>query len=161
VSRCETNAHLRDSILVRSILSGFLSFFIILSFSYSSFPFYPTLCLSSLSYLIISPVPTCLVHNCETSQRSLYSHLLSLLSRDQITFDPHQRGATKRTPNSTPHDSKHLRVYYVLTPLNASTAKANTWLMTTSVPSGEIDSTKTSTQRKHKKPVKSEPIQFA
>ena len=87
--------------------------------------------------------------------------MLSLLSRDQITFDPHQRGATKRTPNSTPHDSKHLRVYYVLTPLNASTAKANTWLMTTSVPSGEIDSTKTSTQRKHKKPVKSEPIQFA
>jgi len=34
-------------------------------------------------------VPTCLVHNCEISQRSLYFHLLSLLSCDQIPFDPH------------------------------------------------------------------------
>ena len=36
-------------------------------------------------------MPTCLVHNCETSQRLLYSHLLSPLSQDQIPFDPHQR----------------------------------------------------------------------
>jgi len=35
-------------------------------------------------------VPTCLVHNCEASQRLLYSYLLSLLSQDQIPFDPHQ-----------------------------------------------------------------------
>jgi len=54
-------------------------------------PFYSALCLSSLSYLIISPVPTCLVHNCETSQKSLYFHLLSPLSQDQISFDPHHR----------------------------------------------------------------------
>jgi len=43
--------------------------------------------------LITSPVPTCLVHNCETSQRLLYFHLLSPLSRDQIPFDPHHRTA--------------------------------------------------------------------
>jgi len=54
-----------------------------------SFPFYSTLCLSSLSYLIISLVPTCLVHNCKTSQELLYFHLLSLLFRDQIPLDPH------------------------------------------------------------------------
>jgi len=34
-------------------------------------------------------VPTCLVHNCETSWGLLYFHLLSPLSRDQIPFDPH------------------------------------------------------------------------
>jgi len=43
-----------------------------------------------LCYLIISPVPTYLVHNCETSWGLLYFHLLSPLSRDQIPFDPHQ-----------------------------------------------------------------------
>jgi len=31
------------------------------------------------------------VHNCETSQGLLDFHLLSLLSQDQILFDPHQR----------------------------------------------------------------------
>ena len=36
-------------------------------------------------------MPTCLVHNCETSWGLLYFHLLSLLSRDQIPFDPHQQ----------------------------------------------------------------------
>ena len=36
-------------------------------------------------------MPTCLVHNCETSWELLYFHLLSPLSRDQISFDPHQR----------------------------------------------------------------------
>jgi len=53
------------------------------------------------------------------------------------------------------------RTYYALTPSNASIAKANTWLMTTSVPSGEIDSIETGTQKRHKKPRKPGPIQFA
>jgi len=35
-------------------------------------------------------VPTCLVHNCETSRGLLDFHLLSPLSQDQIPFDPHQ-----------------------------------------------------------------------
>jgi len=35
------------------------------------------------------PVPTCLVHNCETSRGLVYFHLLSPLSQDQIPFDPH------------------------------------------------------------------------
>ena len=38
-------------------------------------------------------MPTCLVHNCETSRRLSYSHLLSPLSQDQIPFDPHQRSS--------------------------------------------------------------------
>jgi len=46
--------------------------------------------------LITSPVPTCLVHNCETSRRLSYSHLLSPLSQDQIPFDPHQRDYKKK-----------------------------------------------------------------
>ena len=55
----------------------------ILPFShYKALPFF---------YLITSPVPTCLVHNCETSQRLLYFYLLSPLSQDQIPFDPHHR----------------------------------------------------------------------
>ena len=33
---------------------------------------------------------TCLVHNCETSQRLFYFYLLSPLSYNQIPFDPHQ-----------------------------------------------------------------------
>jgi len=46
--------------------------------------------------LITSPVPTCLVHNCETSWGLLYFHLLSPLSRDQIPFDPHHLEPTVR-----------------------------------------------------------------
>jgi len=40
--------------------------------------------------LITFPVPTCLVHNCETSWGLLDFHLLSPLFQDQIPFDPHQ-----------------------------------------------------------------------
>ena len=36
-------------------------------------------------------MPTCLVHNCETSWGLLDFHLLSPLSQDQIPFDPHHR----------------------------------------------------------------------
>jgi len=49
----------------------------------------------------------------------------------------------------------------VLTPSNASIAKANIWLTTTNAPSGEIDSIGTSIQKKHRKPGKPRPTQFA
>jgi len=69
VSRRETNARLRDPIMVRSTSSGFsicyycsFGFFWIIFYP---FPHYKAL----LFYLITSPVPTCLVHNCETSRR--------------------------------------------------------------------------------------------
>ena len=48
-------------------LEWILKNFIIISFGYLSFPSSIPPFLSSLCYLIISPVPTCLVHNCETS----------------------------------------------------------------------------------------------
>jgi len=82
---------LRDPIMVRSTLSGLsnyyyypFGFFWIIFYS---FPHYKALPF----YLITSPVPTCLVHNCETSRRLFYFHLLSLLSRDQIPFDSHHQ----------------------------------------------------------------------
>ena len=46
-------------------------------------------------------MPTCLVHNCETSRRLFYSHLLSPLSQDQIPFDPHQRHPLPHWPERT------------------------------------------------------------
>ena len=50
------NAHLRKPIIVRSISSGFIKYFIIISFSYlCSTPLF-SLFSSSLHYLIISPV---------------------------------------------------------------------------------------------------------
>jgi len=48
-----------------------------------------------------------------------------------------------------------------LIPSNASIAKAITWLMTTNASSGEIDSIGTGTQKKHRKPGKPRPTQFA
>jgi len=94
VSRRKTNARLRDPITVRSTSSG-LSTYYYYSFGFFWIIFYsfPIIKLSPF-YLITSPVPTCLVHNCETSQRLFYSHLLSPLSQDQIPFDPHHRFAT-------------------------------------------------------------------
>jgi len=90
VSRREMNTRLRDPITVRSTLSG-LSNYYYCSLDFFWIIFYPFPYYKALpSYLITSPVPTCLVHNCETSQRLFYSHLLSPLSRDQIPFDPHQ-----------------------------------------------------------------------
>jgi len=50
--------------------------------------------------LITSPVPTCLVHNCETSWGLLYFHLLSPLSRDQILFDPHHHAKSEGSGRS-------------------------------------------------------------
>jgi len=55
---------------------------------------------------------------------------------------------------------KLLRAYHALPSSNASIAKANIWPMTTSVPTGETDSTETSTQRRHRKPGKPGLIQF-
>ena len=64
--------------------------FIIISFSHLSFtPLFP-LFLSSLLYLIISPVPTCLVHNCETSRRSFIFSFVITFVLWSIPFDPHQ-----------------------------------------------------------------------
>jgi len=44
---------------------------------------------------------------------------------------------------------------------NASIAKVNTWLTTINAPSGKTGSTEIGTQKKHKKPGKPRPIQFA
>ena len=91
MSRRETNTCLRDPITVRSTSSG-LSTYYYYSFGFFWIIFYPFPIIKlSPFYLIISPVPTCLVHNCETFRRLFYSHLLSPLSQDQIPFDPHQR----------------------------------------------------------------------
>jgi len=69
VSRCETNTCLRDPITVRSTLSG-LSICYYCSFGAFWIIFYPSSHYKALLfYLIISPVPTCLVHNCKISQR--------------------------------------------------------------------------------------------
>ena len=90
MSRRKTNARFRDPIMVRSTSSG-LSTYYYYSFGFFWIIFYPFPIIKlSPFYLITSPVPTCLVHNCETSQRLFYSHLLSPLSQDQIPFDPHQ-----------------------------------------------------------------------
>ena len=87
--RHETNTRLRDPITVRSTSNG-LSTYYYYSFGFFWIIFYPFPIIKlSLFYLITSPVPTCLVHNCETSRRLFYSHLLSPLSQDQIPFDPH------------------------------------------------------------------------
>ena len=91
MSRREMNACLRDPITVRPTLSG-LSTYYYYSFGFFWIIFYPFPIIKlSPFYLITSPVPTCLVHNCEASRRLFYSHLLSPLSQDQIPFDPHHR----------------------------------------------------------------------
>ena len=96
MSRRETNARLRDPIMVRPTSSG-LSTYYYYSFGLFWIIFYPFPIIKlSPFYLITSPVPTCLVHNCEASRRLFYSHLLSLLSQDQIPFDPHQRDYKKK-----------------------------------------------------------------
>jgi len=76
VSQHETNTYLRDFIIVRSILSRFIKNFIIISFSYLSFPPLFPLFQLLFVYLVISQIPTFLVHNCETSWRFYYFHLL-------------------------------------------------------------------------------------
>ena len=69
MSQRETNIRLRDPITVRSTSSG-LSICYYCSFGVFWIIFYPSPHYKALLfYLIISPVPTCLVHNCETSQR--------------------------------------------------------------------------------------------
>ena len=89
--QCKTNARLRNPITVRSTSSGFIkkldySFFQLFEF-HSLF----SLFLSSFCHLIISSVPTCLVHNCETFWSWFYFYLLSPLSCDQILFDLHHQ----------------------------------------------------------------------
>ena len=69
MSRRETNTRLREPITVRSTSSGlpiyyYCSFGAFWTISYPS-PLFKAL----LFYLTISPVPTCLAHNCETSRR--------------------------------------------------------------------------------------------
>ena len=91
MSQRETNVRLRDPILVRSISSRFLNTLLLFLSVFWIVPHYFPYSKALFCYLIISPVPTCLVHNCETSQGLLYFHLLLPLSRDQISFDPHQR----------------------------------------------------------------------
>jgi len=70
------NMCFRDPITVRFDLEWILKNTIIISFGYSSFPFPFLLYQALFVYLIISLVSTCLVYNCETSQRFYYFHLL-------------------------------------------------------------------------------------
>jgi len=63
------NTRLRDPITVRSTSSG-LSICYYCAFGFFWIISYPFLHYKALLfYLITSPVPTCLVHNCETSRR--------------------------------------------------------------------------------------------
>ena len=53
-------------------------------------------------------MPTCLVHNCETSQGLVDFYLLSPLFQDQIPFDPHQRPSLKLSHRRLgPFEIKH------------------------------------------------------
>ena len=70
----EINTCLRDPI-VRSTSSEFIKTLLLIFFSYSSVLSFIPLFLSSLCDLIISPVPTCLVHNCEISRRSSFTFI--------------------------------------------------------------------------------------
>jgi len=111
-------------------------------------------------------VPQC--HNCWKWGHSTFS-CRAHGSRCQKCSRPHKlehhrdlAWCCKANPKlNPPPDSKLPRAYLALTPSNASIAKANTWPMTTSVPSGEIDSTETGTQKRHRKPGKPGPIQVA
>jgi len=76
------NTHLRDPIMVRLISSGFLILYYHFFWLFEFPPFPPFQAL--FAYLIISPVPTCLVHNCETSWRFYYFHSSSSLYCDQF-----------------------------------------------------------------------------
>ena len=73
MSRREMNARLRDPITVKSTSSG-LSTYYYYTFGFFWIIFYPfpIIKLSSF-YLITFPVPTCLVHNCETSRSLVIS----------------------------------------------------------------------------------------
>ena len=101
MSRRKTNTRLRDPITVRSTSSG-LSICYYCSFGFFWIIFYPFPHYKALFfYLIISPVPTCLVHNCETSQRSAipicYHPCLEII----FPLISHQRGrrlGTRSTP---------------------------------------------------------------
>jgi len=60
-----------------------------------------------------------------------------------------------------PPDLKLPKACPVLIPSNALIAKVNTWLTTINAPFRETDLTEIGTQKKHKKPGKPRPIQFA
>ena len=84
----EINTYLRNPIRVKLISSRFLKtllqFFLVIWVFSPIFPFLK----SSLLYLIIFPVLTCLVHNCEISWRFYYFYLLSPLFCDQFPLIP-------------------------------------------------------------------------
>jgi len=90
VSQCKTNVCLRDPTMVRLTSSRFIkklyyNFFQLLEFLFSPpFPLFQAL----FVHLIISLVSTCLVHNCETSWRFYYFHLLLPLFCDQFPLIP-------------------------------------------------------------------------
>ena len=74
MSRRETNACLRDPITVRSTTSGTsIHYHCSFGFPWVIFYSFPSIVQLSFFYLNISPVPTCLVHNCETSQSLVIS----------------------------------------------------------------------------------------
>ena len=95
-SHVRSRVHIVDPITVRPTSSGLLTYYYYFFglFWIIFYPF-PIIKLSPF-YLITSPVPTCLVHNCEASRRLFYFHLLLSLSQDQIPFDPHHLEPTAR-----------------------------------------------------------------
>jgi len=115
VSRRKTNACLRDPITVRSTASG-ISILYHCSFGFFWIAFYPfpPLFSSPFFYLNISPVPTCLVHNCETSRSIAISICCYSCLEIKFPFDPHQceTNVRLRDPITVRSTSSELSICY-------------------------------------------------
>ena len=106
-------------------------------------------------------------HNCWKWGHSTFS-CRAHGSRCQKCSGPHKlkhhrelAWCCKANPKSNPPQLETAQACSVLISLNASIAKVDIWLTTTNAPSGEIDSIGTSIQKKHRKPGKPRPTQFA
>jgi len=101
-------------------------------------------------------VPQC--YNCWKWDHSTFSCRAHGMQYQKCSSPPklkHHRELAwcyKANPKLNPPQLKTARAYLALTLSNISIAKENTWLTTTSVPSEEIDSTETGTQKKPRKP---------
>ena len=96
MSRHETNARLRDPITMRSTTSGTsIHYHCSFGFPWVIFYSFPPYCSALLFYLNISPVPTCLVHNCETSRSLIISICCHPCLEIKFPLIPHHRFLTK------------------------------------------------------------------